>query len=179
VEPHPASKTTQEPAPTAEDTGTTSAHPLRQWISRVFSRIEDIVYIGLGLLLAASALALLVAGGLQFGQGLIAGTLLDDIVALLDRILLILMIVEILYTVQVSFRERMLTAEPFLVIGLIAAMRRILILTAEFSEMLKIGASTFRNAMLELGMLTFLIIALVGSLYLFRKRHPAETVARE
>ena len=44
------------------------------------------------------------------------------------------MIVEILYTLQVSFREHTLVAEPFLIVGLIAAIRRVLILTAEFSN---------------------------------------------
>jgi len=34
----------------------------RAWIARGFTMIEDIVYVGLGLLLAASAIALLVNG---------------------------------------------------------------------------------------------------------------------
>jgi len=33
------------------------------------------------------------------------------------------MIVEILYTVQVSFREHALVPEPFLIVGLIVAVR--------------------------------------------------------
>jgi hypothetical protein len=36
-----------------------------------------------------------------------------------------------LYTVHVSFREHVLTAPPFLLVALIAAVRRILVLTAE------------------------------------------------
>jgi uncharacterized membrane protein (DUF373 family) len=51
-------------------------------------------------------------------------------VDLLDRMLLILMIVELLYTVQVSFREHTLVPEPFLIVGLIAVTRRILVVTA-------------------------------------------------
>jgi phosphate-starvation-inducible protein E len=57
------------------------------------------------------------------------------VVALLDRILLILMIVEILYTVQVSVREHSLVPEPFLLVGLIATVRRLLVLTAEVSTL--------------------------------------------
>lgn len=78
---------------------------LREWISRGFTRVEDVVYVGLGGLLAGSALVLLVAGIFSFWHGLVRGTLPQDIVTLLDRILLILMIVEVLYTVQVSFRD--------------------------------------------------------------------------
>src|SRR5207249_6827217 len=57
-----------------------------------------------------------------------------SIIKLLDHVLLILLIVELLYTVQVSFREHALVPEPFLLVGLISAIRRVLILTADFVE---------------------------------------------
>lgn len=60
---------------------------------------------------------------------------------------------------QVSFREHALIAEPFLIVGLIAAIRRILILTAEFSRFLEMGEVAFRNAMIELGLLTAMVVA--------------------
>jgi len=51
------------------------------------------------------ALALLVAVAIFFAHTLLADTLPDHAVQLLDRLLLILMIVEILYSVQVSFQR--------------------------------------------------------------------------
>jgi len=92
--------------------------PNRVWVARIFTSVEDIVYIGLALLLAGCSLVLLISGMITFGQYLIAGTLTTNIVELLDRILLILLVVELLYTVQVSFREHALMPEPFLLIGL-------------------------------------------------------------
>jgi uncharacterized membrane protein (DUF373 family) len=148
----------------------------REWILRQFTRVEDVVYIGLGVLLAASAGVLLIAGAIQFGRSLLAGTFPATAVELLDRILLILMIVELLYTVQVSFREHALVPEPFLIVGLIAATRRILILTAEVATIFEKGEAVFRNAMIELGLLTLLIVAMVVSLVLLRRRH-ADAVA--
>ena len=127
---------------------------------------------GLGILLGASALALLVAGAIRFGEGLFAGDFPATTINLLDRLLLILMIVELLYTVQVSFREHALIPEPFLIVGLIAATRRILVLTAEFGTEIKKGEAIFRDAMLELGLLTVLVVAMVVSLVLLRKKHP-------
>ncbi len=70
----------------------------RAWIARGFTLIEDIVYVGLGLLLAASAL--LVSG-----------------------------------FVQVSIREHSIVPEPFLLVGVIAAIRRVLVITAEFGHL--------------------------------------------
>jgi hypothetical protein len=70
----------------------------------------------------------------QLRHNLIAGSLTTNIVALLGRVLLILLVVELLYTVQVSFREHALMPEPFLLIGLIAGIRRVLLLTAELAQ---------------------------------------------
>jgi len=150
----------------------------REWISAQFTRVEDVVYIGLGLLLAASALVLLVLAAIKFGSSLLEGGFPVDAIDLLDRLLLILMIVELLYTVQVSFREHALVPEPFLIVGLIAATRRILVLTAEFVTLPGKGEGIFRNAMIELGLLTLLVVAMVLSLVLLRRRHPGAVADR-
>lgn len=110
--------------------------------------------------------------GRSFGVAVASGTLPGHVVALLDQILLILMIVEMLYTVQVSLKHHTLAPEPFVVVGLIAAVRRVLVLTAEFSSLIDAGPEVFRNAMLELGLLTILIVALVASLVTLRRRPP-------
>lgn len=147
---------------------------VRDRISNVFTRIEDITYIGLGVLLAAGALILLGAAAWFLYNGIFSGEIRELMVDLLDQILLILMVLEILYTVQVSFREHVLSPEPFLVVGLIAAMRRILIITAEFSKPAEVLEAAFRNAMMELGLLTVLILSLVLSLYFLKRQSPAK-----
>lgn len=126
-------------------TGAQAAETGRKWIARGFTSIEDIVYVGLGLLLGGAAVVLLVTGIVGFIQSLSAGTFFSDAVSLLDRILLILLIVELLYTVQISFRKHALLPEPFLLVGLIAAIRRVLVLTAEFGQVRHHGPDEFRN----------------------------------
>jgi len=144
--------------------------PNRAWVARAFTTVEDIVYLGLGFLLAGSSIALLVSGAITFAQNLMARTLTGNIVPLLDRILLILLVVELLYTVQVSFREHSLIPEPFLLVGLIAAIRRVLVLTAEFAQVHDKPEDLFNRFIIELVVLTILIVALVVSLVLLRKR---------
>jgi uncharacterized membrane protein (DUF373 family) len=151
--------------------------PNREWVARVFTAVEDVVYVGLGLLLAGCSLALLVSGLINFGQNLMAGSLTTNVVALLDRVLLILLVVELLYTVQVSFREHALVPEPFLLVGLIAGIRRVLLLTAELAHVQEKSEAIFQHFIVELLVLTVLIVALVISLVLLRKRSgmaPAE-----
>lgn len=79
---------------------------------------------------------------------------------------------------QVSFREHTLVPEPFLIVGLIAATRRILVLTAEFADLLGKGGTAFRNAMIELALLTVMVLVLVASLVMLRRRAPQAVADR-
>ena len=136
----------------------------RTWIARAFTIVEDVVYLGLGVLLAGIVLTLLVTGFISFGKSLMDESLGERVVKLLDRILLILLIVELLYTVQVSFREHALVPEPFILVALIATVRRILVITAEFGAQGHPGDDVIRYVLSELGLLTVLVIVLVASL---------------
>jgi hypothetical protein len=51
-----------------------------------------------------------------------------------------LMLVEILHTVRISIRSHVLVTEPFLVIGLIASIRRMLVIGLELATLTKPGA---------------------------------------
>lgn len=166
--------TAQEDDGTGQRTGSKQPGPVRAVITRGFSLVEDVVYVVLGLLLAASAAALLFSGAIEFWRTLAPGVPPQNIVILLDRLLLVLMIVELLYTVQVSFREHTLVPEPFLIVGLIAGTRRILVVTAQVATIFEKGSEAqFRSAMVELGVLTAMVVALVASLFLLRKRKGA------
>ena len=146
-----------------------TSHPARQAVVQSLSSVEDIVYVGLGLLLTIAAVTLLLIALKSVVVTLWHRALGAQIVNILDQILLILLVIELLYTVQVSFRERGLIAEPFLVVALIAVIRRILVLTAEVARLPEAGEVVFRHAMLELGVLTVMVMVLVGSLIMLEK----------
>lgn len=148
------------------------AGALRLLVARGFTVTEDVLYVSLGLLLTVSAGALVVSGATAFFQSLRSGPSPAEIVLVLDRILLVLMIIELLYTVKVSFQEHALVPEPFLVVGLIAVTRRILLLTSQLAVFVEKNndETGFRHAMFELGLLTVMVVALVASLLMLRKR---------
>ncbi len=106
----------------------------RDWIARAYTLVEDVVYVGLGVLLAALVIALLIMSAIELGQGIATWSLARNIVGILDRILLVLLLVELLYTVQVSFRAHRIAPAPFLLVGLVSAIRRVLLLAASFGE---------------------------------------------
>jgi uncharacterized membrane protein (DUF373 family) len=153
-----------------------SRTPTRERLARAFTLVEDAVDLGLGLVLAGAAIVQLVSLVLFFVRSVVAGTISGSLISVLDQTLLVLMIVEILYTIRVSLREHLLVPEPFILVALIAVVRRILVLTAEFAGPIAKGEGQFRDAMIELGLLTVLTITLVTCLLMLRKRH-AEAVA--
>src|SRR5215469_10832674 len=143
-------------------------HPVRLRLARGLSLVEDVVYVGLGLLLTIAAFVLLFSGSrIVIGMG--SGDLGSNVINLLDQILLTLLVIELLYTVQVSFREHGLLAEPFLVVALIAVIRRVLVLTAEIPKLPEASEDVFKHYMYELAVLTVMILVLVGSLVMLQR----------
>lgn len=145
----------------------------RRRVVQGLSLVEDIVYAGLGILLTIAAFALLVSALKSVATALWTHSFNGQLITLLDQILLVLLIIELLYTVQVSFREHGLLAEPFLVVALIAVIRRILVVTAEIPKLPGAGEDVFRHYMYELAVLTVMVLVLVGSLVMLQ-RHAKE-----
>ena len=156
--------------------------PLERRAVRALMWTERLVFFLIGALLFIAALALLVRS---------AATLLALITApnastisvgsdFLDLILLVLMVVELAYTVVLSLRGSVLVAEPFLLVGLIAVIRRILVITVgEVS-----GAGTGKAGLnlaseVELGVLTGVVIAFVLSIVILRSRPRTEMIVLE
>jgi uncharacterized membrane protein (DUF373 family) len=150
---------------------------MRRKVSSAFSIVQDVVYVALGILLSIAAVVLLVQAGLAFRDvATVRGV--GGVVNVLDRILLALMIAELLYTVQVSFREHALVPEPFLLVALIAAVRRILVITAEFSAQERLQDEAFRRVMWELALLTALILVLASALVVLQRSDATRRMAR-
>ena len=80
-------------------------------------------------------------------------------VTVLDRVLLALIVGEPLYTLRFVVRTHEIAVEPFLYIGMIAVVRRILIVTAEFERGTHNGRA-LTNILLEFGLLGILAPAL-------------------
>jgi uncharacterized membrane protein (DUF373 family) len=156
-----------------EGTHHPSPSPLVPWIRR----IEDVIYVAIAALLILAAVTLLGVAAWDFLRGLGAEDMGRRALLMLGNLLLVLMLGELLYTVRISLHAHGLLPEPFLIVGLIAAMRRILVITAETHPLADIDAPRFYRAMLELGLLTLLTLVLVVSIILLRRsregRHEA------
>jgi phosphate starvation-inducible membrane PsiE len=109
----------------------------------------------------------------------------DAIVIAIDRLLFVLMLVEILHTVRVSFRSGTLICEPFLIVGLIASIRRVLVITLESSQVNEPGkwsperGELLHATMLELAILGGLILVMVISIWILRHSEKITPERRE
>ena len=139
-----------------------------RWMANLIHKVEQVVYMAVAALLVLSlVLALLGAAALLWdGAHDFAGT--EAVYRIIDRLLFVLMLVEILHTVHASIRTGTLLCEPFLIVGLIACIRRVLVITLETSQITQPekwdakNLPLFQSDMIELGVLALLIAVLVA-----------------
>ena len=142
------------------------------------AKAEVIVYSVLGILLFITALVTIANAGKMLWVSVGHWTITTDTLVVLDQLLVVLMMVEIMHTVRISIHSHVLVTEPFLVVGLIASIRRMLVITLEAASLTKggawsaDGASIFRGSMMELGLLGLVILILVFSITLLRRYAP-------
>ena len=130
---------------------------------------EFLLYAAVGVLLAAAAVLVLVGSVHELVHGIaVHDGAVGLAVTLLDRILLTLIIAELVYTLRFVLRTHEIAVEPFLFIGLIAVVRRTLVVTAQF-ERGPAGGRALTNLLLELGLLGFLALALALAVFLVRQ----------
>lgn len=123
--------------------------------------VEDGIYLVTAALLATTAVILVVATGLDLVRSRAEGSMRQRALKALDSLLLVLMIVELLHTIRLFISGHALVPQPFLVVALIAGVRRVLILTTEASQYIQSSPEQFRMALREmiLLMISFLVLA--------------------
>lgn len=131
--------------------------------------LEDGIYLLTAALLAATAVVLLVKTGRTLFASLTTGPVLQEALRALDSLLLVLMIVELLHTIRLFIVEHALVPEPFLIVALIAGVRRMLILTTEASQYIQSKPEQFRMAMIEMGLLVVSFIIIAGAILILRQ----------
>lgn len=151
---------------------------MRHHFGDYLDKAEVAIYSILAVLLSITALVGIASTSRLLWEALRHGTIAVETFRVLDQLLVVLMLVEILHTVRVSIRSHILVTEPFLIVGLIASIRRILVITLEASTLTKEGswtvqgASIFRASMIELGLLAALVLVLVFCITLLRRNSP-------
>ncbi|MEO5832410.1 MAG: phosphate-starvation-inducible PsiE family protein [Nakamurella sp.] len=165
-------------APRRDDTPDSRPGPPRhvKLGNRALELAEMVVYIGIALFLVVTALSLLVQSARQlgplFGAGGVNGELALDV---LDTLLLVFIVVELLFAVRITLTRRELIAEPFLLVGIIASIKEIVVLSVKAADEIGKGDS-FSDGIWEIGVLGVLVLILGITAFLLRRkeREPEE-----
>jgi len=137
----------------------------------LFEYIERAIAVSIAAILSLAAV-LALAGAVTLAWDAVAQwPKIRSLFVIVDRLLFVLMVIEILHTVRASIQTHQLAAEPFLIVGMIATIRRILVVTLETSDSpgSQATALSFEHAMIELGMLGMLTLVLSIAIYLSRR----------
>ncbi len=136
-------------------------------ILKLFNRIEDFLYLSVLiflLLLAGTVIVQIVSAFFSLQQLSASG-----ILAVLEKILLVLIIISLIHTIRQTIEQQKFRPISYLVVGLIASIRRILILSVESNQLLDRSFQKFEYAVWELIVLGILSLALVFGIYLLHK----------
>lgn len=106
------------------------SRPPRHGLSGIIWALEhaqDYVAVVVAVLLIGLAATLIVSGIIGFFLNISAHGVSSAATRLLDQMLLVLILGEIVHTVVLSLREHRLAAQPFIIVGLVAVIRKILL----------------------------------------------------
>jgi hypothetical protein len=132
-----------------------------------FGAAEGGIYVVVAALLVVAAAFTAVGTVVDVIEGSDSRSITDTGVFILSRVLLMFIIAELLYTLRlVNFGARILV-EPFLFIGLIAVVRRVLVITAEVEG--HPGRREITNFLIQVGALAALALVLSLSIHLLRR----------
>ncbi len=149
--------------------------PVADPADRVLRIAENVVYSFAGVLLAGGAVVVLAAVAWHMVFDVAKGVE-EGVTTALDGLLLVFILLELLAGVRATMKEKKLVAEPFLIVGIIASIKEIVILTLESKEIYDTENAAFDNAMIEIGVLAGVILLLSFASYLVRRkeREPEE-----
>lgn len=120
----------------------------------LLERSQDFIAVCVGVVLVGLAAAELVSGIVDFFTGVSRIGLQQAGLDLLYRVLFVLILVEIVHTVVLSLRTHQLIAQPFIVVGLVAVIRKILVIS--------IGSEEISTD--QLALLVAMVVVFVASL---------------
>jgi uncharacterized membrane protein (DUF373 family) len=136
--------------------------------TRALEVAENVVYAGIATFLVGTALVCLVLAG-KTTWGLVSDFSEQPILDLLDILLLVFIVVELLFAVRSTVEKRELLAEPFLLVGIIASIKEIVVLSVEAAK--EVGnAAEFDDRMTEIGVLGVLVLLLGLTSFLLRRK---------
>jgi uncharacterized membrane protein (DUF373 family) len=125
---------------------------------------EDIIYALTALLLTAGAFVVLVQAVYQFATEVPDGVI-HSVELTLNSLLIVFILVELLSAVRSAISEHKLIAEPFLLVGMLAAIKELVV-----ESTFRISSQKASDVAVKMGVLTGVVVALAVATLIMRRR---------
>ncbi|MGH8902211.1 MAG: phosphate-starvation-inducible PsiE family protein [Egibacteraceae bacterium] len=149
--------------------------PVVKPADRMLRAAENLVYIGTGVMLVGGAAAVLAIVAYHLVVDISGGTT-PAIEAALDGLLLVFILLELLAGVRATMTTHQLVAEPFLIVGIIASIKEIVIVALQAKKNRGVNDAAFTDGMIEIAVLAGVVLLLALATFLVRRkeREPEE-----
>jgi uncharacterized membrane protein (DUF373 family) len=147
-------------------------------VAQIFDFVEDAIHVVVAGLLVLAGAFVLWSVVVRMGDELNHVKNTQEVVSfVLDKGLVLFIVAELLHTVRVTIQERTLVVEPFLIVGLIAGVRRLLVITAQVAE--PNGSFGWNPQGIEISILLALVLSMTLALILWHRFYGRPGMAEE
>ncbi len=138
---------------------------------QILEKFDDIIQITVAIVLFAVATVVLVVASIHFITHF-KENISYALVMFIHELLMIMILLELVYTIMTFLREHSIPLEPFIIIGIISSLRKLLTIGAQMSiseSEAVMAENVFQHYITELIVNTGIVFILIVALYIIRK----------
>jgi len=140
--------------------------PFYAWMER----LDRWGYITVGFSLLAVSMGIFGHGWFVFARSANEHSFLLSSITLVNNLLLVVILLELFRTIVRFLETDILRVEPYLAVGIIACVRRMLTASAELGDLRDVKGEFFENYLKDVGLNTVIIIILIVGVFILRVR---------
>ena len=140
--------------------------PFYAWMER----LDRWGYITVGLSLLAVSMGIFGHGWFVFVRSATESSFLLSAVTLVNNLLLVVILLELFRTIVRFLETDILRVEPYLAVGIIACVRRMLTDSAELGDLRNVTAEFFANYLKDVALATITATLLIVGIFILRAR---------
>ncbi len=137
--------------------------------SEVLEFSEKVIYLVIAVTLVLMSIVSLVSSTSALINVILHGDIILGLTSVLNDVLFVIILMELLGTVITHLSEGGFQLRPFLIIGIISSVRRILVLGAQLSTTRRESPTVFDHSLIELGVDALIVVILTVALYLVQR----------
>ncbi len=141
---------------------------LSKKLTSILEKVDDYIHALIAIVLLVTSFSVVIHSVVKgIKKFLESKDLIESSIIVLHELLLAMIILEVLWLIYDYLKTKSINVEPFLIIGIISSVRKILILTAKPIE--DISPSSVKVYIQEISINTVVIFIIIIGLYLVRK----------